>query len=194
MRNGVGDGLFTAYSGERNWGLAHRILTPAFGPLGITNMYDEMYDISTQLISKWARDPDTPINTTDDFTRLALDTIAICGLGKRFNSFYHEDMHPFVEAMTEFLSESQARARKPRLELLLNRAANRRYQQSISVMRSVAQECIDKRRKSPSDKKDLLNALLYGKDPKTGEGLSDENIMNNMVTLLIAGVSTGFLL
>lgn len=40
-------GLFTSYDGERNWGVAHRILMPAFGPLSIRNMFDEMHDIAT---------------------------------------------------------------------------------------------------------------------------------------------------
>lgn len=190
LRNGMGDGLFTAYSTEHNWNLAHRILMPSFGPVGISNMFDEMYDIATQLISKWARtEPDEPIHATDDFTRLTLDSIALCAMDKRFNSFYHEEMHPFVTAMTEFLAESSARSRKTRLELLLNRAPNRRYDQNIALMKSVAQEVIDRRRRTPSEKKDLLNAMLHGKDPKTGEGLTDENVMYNMLTFLIAGVS-----
>ena len=32
VRNGAGDGLFSAYPGEHNWGVAHRILMPAYGP------------------------------------------------------------------------------------------------------------------------------------------------------------------
>lgn len=40
VRNGTGDGLFTAFQDEENWGLAHRILMPAFGPLAICNMFD----------------------------------------------------------------------------------------------------------------------------------------------------------
>lgn len=40
VRNGIGDGLFTAFSFEENWGLAHRILMPAFGPLAIRDMFD----------------------------------------------------------------------------------------------------------------------------------------------------------
>ena len=40
VRNGVGDGLFTAYSHEENWALAHRILAPAFGPFAIREMFD----------------------------------------------------------------------------------------------------------------------------------------------------------
>jgi len=191
VRNGVGDGLFTAYHGEHNWDIAHRTLVPAFGPIGIQHMYDEMYDIATQLVSKWARsDPDNSIHVTDDFTRLTLDSIALCAMDKRFNSFYHEEMHPFVDAMSEFLVESGARARKTRLEMMLNRAPTQKYEANIALMKSVAQEVIDRRRKTPSDKKDLLNAMLFGKDPKTGERLSDESIMNNMITFLIAGHET----
>jgi cytochrome P450/NADPH-cytochrome P450 reductase len=42
VRNGTGDGLFTAFGDEENWGLAHRILMPAFGPMSIRNMFDGM--------------------------------------------------------------------------------------------------------------------------------------------------------
>ncbi|KAK5948171.1 hypothetical protein OHC33_010824 [Knufia fluminis] len=191
VRNGVGDGLFTAYNDEHSWGVAHRTLVPAFGPIGIQHMYDEMYDIATQLVSKWARsDPEDSIHVTDDFTRLTLDSIALCAMDKRFNSFYHEEMHPFVDAMSEFLVESGARSRKTRLELMLNRAPTVRYESNIALMKSVAQEVVDRRRRIPSEKKDLLNAMLFGKDPKTGERLSDDTIMNNMITFLIAGHET----
>lgn len=191
VRNGTGSGLFTAFHGEHAWEVAHRVLVPAFGPIGIQNMWDEMHDIATQLVSKWARlDPEESIHVTDDFTRLTLDSIALASMDKRFNSFYREDMHPFVDAMTEFLVESGARNRKTRLEMLLNRAPQIQYEKNIALMRSVAQEVIDRRRKTPSDKKDLLNALLLGKDPKTGERMTDESIMDNMITFLIAGHET----
>ncbi|KIX00596.1 uncharacterized protein Z518_09661 [Rhinocladiella mackenziei CBS 650.93] len=191
VRNGVGDGLFTAYHGEHNWEVAHRILVPAFGPIGIHDMYDEMYDIATQLIAKWARmGPDEKINVTDDFTRLTLDSIALCAMGKRFNSFYSEKMHPFVDAMVGFLLESGRRSRRTRIEMLFNRAPERQFQQDIATMKEVAQDVIAYRRANPVDKKDLLNAMLFGKDPKTGEKLTDQSIMNNMITFLIAGHET----
>ena len=40
LRHGIGDGLFTAFSQEENWGIAHRILMPKFGPLSIRDMFD----------------------------------------------------------------------------------------------------------------------------------------------------------
>ncbi|RMZ89882.1 hypothetical protein DV736_g2895, partial [Chaetothyriales sp. CBS 134916] len=191
VRNGVGDGMFTAYNGEHNWGVAHRALLPAFGPIGIHDMFDEMYDIATQLVAKWARmGEDESINVTDDYTRLTLDSIALCAMDKRFNSFYTEKMNPFVEAMSGFLLESGLRARRTALEQLWNTKAARQYEADISLMQKVAKEVIDHRRNNPSPKKDLLNAMLFGEDPKTGERLTAQSIMNNMITFLIAGHET----
>ena len=54
-------------------------------------------------------------------------------------------------------------------------------------MRSFAQELVDARKKNPEDKKDLLNALILGRDPQTGKGLTEDSILDNMITFLIAG-------
>lgn len=53
LRSGTHDGLFTAYDHEKNWGLAHRLLVPAFGPLRIREMFPQMHDIAQQLCLKW---------------------------------------------------------------------------------------------------------------------------------------------
>jgi len=39
---------------------------------------------------------------------------------------------------------------------------------------------LEDRKANPIEKKDLLNVMLYGKDPKTGQGLSDDAIMRNV--------------
>lgn len=76
LRSGVNDGLLTAYDGEENWGTAHRVLVPAFGPLNINGMFDNMKDIASQLVMKWARHGESyRIPVSDDFTRLTLDTL-----------------------------------------------------------------------------------------------------------------------
>lgn len=148
-----------------------------------------MYDIATQLVMKWARQgPKTPIMVTDDFTRLTLDTIALCAMGTRFNSFYHEEMHPFVEAMMGLLQGSSDRTRRPALFNNLPTADNTKYWNDIKFLQELSLEMVNSRREDPQDKKDLLNALILGKDPQTGQGLSDDSIVNNMITFLIAGM------
>lgn len=105
----------------------------------------------------------------------------------RFNSFYHEDMHPFVDAMVGFLLESGARASRPAFASYFMRSAQQKYDADIAFLQKVAAEVVAERKANPSDKKDLLNAMILGRDPKTGEGLTEASIMNNMITFLIAG-------
>lgn len=42
VREFAGDGLFTAFAGEHNWNIAHRVLVPAFGPIAIKKMQPMM--------------------------------------------------------------------------------------------------------------------------------------------------------
>lgn len=191
VRNGVRDGLFTARNDEPNWGLAHRVLMPAFGPMPIQSMYAEMHEIATQLALKWARHgPNTPIMVTDDFTRLTLDTLALCAMGFRFNSFYHDELHPFITAMGDFLTESGARAQQPSFVTALKRSANKKYWKDIGILRQTARDVIESRKAHPTERKDLLSAMLDGVDPKTGQKLSEDSIIDNLITFLIAGHET----
>ncbi|KAK9234132.1 cytochrome P450 [Lipomyces kononenkoae] len=191
VRNGVHDGLFTAKMGEPNWGIAHRVLMPAFGPMAIAGMFDEMHDIAGQLSMKWARHGSSvPIMVTDDFTRLTLDTLALCAMGYRFNSFYHDEMHPFIEAMGSFLTESGLRSRRPPFTSILYRDSTHKYFEDIDLMRKTADEVLKARKETPSDRKDLLAAMLNGTDPKTGQKMTDSSITDNLITFLIAGHET----
>ena len=147
-----------------------------------------MHEILRQMVLKWARyGPDNRIDVADDFTRLTLDSIAICAMDTRFNSFYTEGMHPFVEAMREVLLEAGRRANRPSLVKRLMGSAGRKYAEDIEVLQSTAMKIVADKRANPTDKKSLVNTMLNGKDPKTGEKMTDESIADNMITFLIAG-------
>ncbi|KZT19446.1 fatty acid hydroxylase [Neolentinus lepideus HHB14362 ss-1] len=191
VRSLAGDGLFTALADEPNWAIAHRLLMPAFGTANIRNMWDDMKDICSQLILKWSRfGPDYVISPTDEYTRLTLDTIALCSMNYRFNSFYSETLPPFCEAMTDFLKECNARANRPAIVQALMTSATAKWEADKKLMVDVASQIVKHRRHHPIEKKDLLNTMLYGKDPKTGQGLSDDAITKNLITFLIAGHET----
>ena len=151
-------------------------------------MSTDMKDIANQLILKWARKgPENRILVTDDFTRLTLDTIALCTMAYRFNSFYQDSMHPFVDAMFEVLTENGARLTRPSFVTSLMFKSNAKYEESKKFLRKTGLDIVNNRRANPSDKKDVLNALIYGVDPKTGQRMRDELISEQMTTFLIAG-------
>ncbi|PBK73968.1 cytochrome P450 [Armillaria solidipes] len=191
VRNLVGDGLFTAFGDESNWGVAHRILMPAFGTMSVRGMLDDMKDICGQLLLKWERfGPHGVIDPATDFTRVALDTIAYCTMSYRLNSFYTETQPPFVKSMVDFLKESFVRSKRPHLVQALMHSATAKYESDQQTMWELANSIIADRKENPIDKKDLLDLMLNAKDPKTGQGLSEESIGHNLLTFLIAGHET----
>lgn len=192
IRAFAGDGLFTAFEQEPNWGKAHRILMPAFGPMAMRTYFDDMLDIADQMFVKWERlGADAVLDVPEEMTRLTLDTIALCGFGYRFNSFYQTGMHPFVDAMVRGLAEAGARGRRMPIQTRLMRGTRRQFEADTAYMHKVTDDVIDARRKSgDGDTRDLLGLMLSARDPLTGETLDDANIRNQLVTFLIAGHET----
>ncbi|KXL43553.1 hypothetical protein M433DRAFT_155711 [Acidomyces richmondensis BFW] len=156
-------------------------------------MFDEMHDIASQLVLKWARmGPGYRIPVTSDFTRLTLDTIALCAMDYRFNSFYQDDMHPFVQAMNSRLSAASDRFKVGSMirKLMPWDKTGEKIEQDSQYMGKVANELVQLRKEHPTEKRDLLNAMIHGKDPKTGQSMPDGLISSNMITFLIAGHET----
>jgi cytochrome P450 / NADPH-cytochrome P450 reductase len=135
--------------------------------------------------------PNYPIDIAQDCTRLTLDTIALCGMGYRFNSFYrNNDLHPFVTSMNRFLKDADLQSNLPDFINSWNLSQRKRINADVASMRQVCEEIVEQRKVSPSDSDDLLNALLYKTDPKTGEKLPQSSIIDNMITFLVAGHET----
>lgn len=129
--------------------------------------------------------PSNRIPVTSDFTRLTLDTIALCCMDYRFNSFYQEELHPFVKSMTSILSASSDRLKIGSLLRKLipwDRTAEK-VQADGSYLVDVANELVQIRRDNPTTKRDLMNAMILGKDPKTGESMPTGVISQNMVSI-----------
>lgn len=96
-------------------------------------------------------------------------------------------MHPFVKAMNATLGAANSSGQ---LSGLINRlfpSYNEEIKHSVEFMEKTSQELVQYRRDNPTEKKDLLNSLINGKDPKTGKSMRDELIAANMQTFLIAG-------
>ena len=106
----------------------------------------------------------------------------------RFNSFYSETPHAFVDAMVTFLQECGYRAFRPAFitDYIYAKRAQK-YGEDMDMMRDIARNVLTRRRATPERKKDLVDAMIHEKDPVTGKRLPEDNIVRNMITFLIAG-------
>src|SRR3954465_6696720 len=188
-----GDGLFTADTNEPNWSKAHNILLQPFGNRAMQSYHPSMVDIAQQLVKKWERlNADDEIDVVHDMTALTLDTIGLCGFDYRFNSFYRQDYHPFVESLVRSL-ETIMMTRGLPLENLWMQKRRRDLVADVGFMNKMVDEIIAERRKNTDAteaKKDMLGAMMTGVDRATGTQLDDINIRYQINTFLIAGHET----
>jgi cyclooctatin synthase len=67
---------------------------------------------------------------------------------------------------------------------------NRRYDAAVARTRHIARTIIGEYRRTGTDHGDLLSMLLAARDEETGETMTEEEIVNHVFTLLIAGTET----
>ena len=146
------------------------------------------------MMLKWERlNADDEIDVTRDMTSLTVDTIGLCGFDYRFNSFYHDGDHPFVNAMSSALSITMDELRDMPMENLIRSERDREFKDDARQMNEIVDQIIKDRRASGEDlaeKKDLLSYMLSGVDKKSGTRLDDLNIRYQVITFLIAGHET----
>ena len=194
LRNGaVGAGLFTSDTDDPLWRRAHNILMAPFSVQAMRDYMPRMLDIADQLMDKWSRlNPGEEVDVPADMTRLTLDTIALCGFGYRFNSFYRDTPHPFIQAMVRVLSESQARMRQLPIQARLKVRSQRQLEEDQDFMADLVGRLITERRAQgdAADNTDLLGRMITGVDKQSGQGLPDDNIRAQCITFLVAGHET----
>ncbi|MBI1394281.1 MAG: cytochrome P450 [Alphaproteobacteria bacterium] len=188
------DGLFTADTQAPNWSKAHNILLPTFAQRAMVDYLPMMADIAGQLVLKWERmNADDDVDVVHDMTGLALDTIGLCGFDYRFNSFYREDFHPFIDALTRTLETCMLQRGLP-FENMALRGRLDQLKKDAGYMNALVDKIIRERKREMAQggeaANDLLNYMLRGVDKATGESLSDENIRYQINTFLIAGHET----
>jgi cytochrome P450 len=66
----------------------------------------------------------------------------------------------------------------------------RRFQAARAVLRAAVDHVIGERRRSPSDRGDLLSMLMSARDEETGEAMTDEQLRVEVTTFLLAGQET----
>jgi cytochrome P450 len=68
--------------------------------------------------------------------------------------------------------------------------ANREFDEAIARMRAIVHEVIESRRGDDTDHGDLLSTLLMARDAETGEPMTGEQVFDEVITLLTAGIET----
>ncbi len=189
VRRVGGDGLFTARNDEPVWGIAHNILMPGFSRSQMKVYLHAMQQSTLSMCQKWEEMTNAWVNISEDFTRLALETISISGFNHSFDLFKKDQWPPFLNAMNECLDDSITRIKRP---AWWNQLFDRRFEKNKKLLFDTVDEIIAKRLKDEKNTKynDFLDLMLEGRDKKTGSKLEFQNVRYQLITFLVAGHET----
>lgn len=186
IRYSVHDALFTAFEGERSWGIAHRICAPKLSPSALADAFVEMRDCADQEVARWKGSVrDSPILLIQELNRLNLEATTLSLYGKKLNCL--DEDHPMLQAMEDSTSEAVKRPTRPAFVNWLFFSG--KFKRATQTMRSYAAEMVEHRKKNPTGRQDLLAALMNSKDPETGETLRESQVIDEIVSMPI-GSST----
>lgn len=190
IRKGTGDSLLTS-NGEV-WKRQRRQAQPFFHRRNISGFVEDMTTATSAMLKHWrvcARNGQT-LDVASEMMRL---TYGIVGR-TIFNADVGADAQAVERAMPIVLAHTFGR-----LERLINlpdwvpTSRNRRYRQAVADIDAVVFRIIDEHRQAEQANgpgRDLLSMLLHVQDQDTGEVLTDEQLRNATLTLLLAGHET----
>ncbi|TGJ83178.1 hypothetical protein E0Z10_g5580 [Xylaria hypoxylon] len=192
IRYTVHDALFTAFDNEPSWGIAHRIISPKLSPSALSDSFNEMRDITSELLEKWkGLGVNNKITPLGDLNRLNIEATTANLFGKRLNALTGPE-HPVIKAMEDATSEALKRPTRP--GILNSLIYGGKLKSATKTLRSYAAELVQYRKDNPTDRRDLLDALLTAKDPETGKGLTESEVIDEIVSMPIGSSTTPCLL
>ena len=188
-----GEGLLTA-SGP-HWLKQRRLSQPAFHRQRIAAFGKIMTDTTAKAIASWERVADTgkTLDFRYELMRVSLDIMS--------QTLFATDMSAHAETVSEAVSVMFELTHK-RLNAVVDPPlnvpipANRRFLKSRAALDKMVYDLIRERR-AQSDKRDtgeFLSILMDVRDEETGEGMTDLEIRDEIMTFIFAGhetVSTG---
>ncbi len=179
----LGEGLLTA-EGE-HWRRQRRLVQPAFHRDRIRRYADDMVAATLEHTDRrW-----TEGRRVDLVSELSTLTLTIVGRAL-FGSDLSEDAGSVGSALTEIMAGSRRRV-LPGGQLLdrLPLPATARVTAAIADLDAVVQRLVEAHR-ARGDTGDVLSTLLAARDEADGTGMSDRQVRDEVMTLVLAGHET----
>ncbi|HEX6478063.1 MAG TPA: cytochrome P450 [Ktedonobacteraceae bacterium] len=182
----MGNGLLT--NDGQSWLHQRRLMQPAFHRQRLTNYAAVMTNATANMLERWQTrtDGDAPLDIADEMMRL---TLGIVGQ-TLFDMDLSQETSTVGRAVSELLKLIGNYVYTPFPPLSIPTPRNRRIRAAIRELDKVVYGIISERRKQQTDSADLLSMLLSLRDEETGEGMNDQQLRDEVMTLIIAGHET----
>jgi cytochrome P450 len=189
LRPMLGEGLLLAEG--RAWKHQRRTLAPAFTPRAVTTLIPHMVSATDEMIERLRQAADGPVDLREAMQHMALEIA-----GRTMFSF---EMGDLGAQLRGFVIEYGGRLANPSFfDLLLpmgwpsprdfSRARFRKRWTRFMASLIAARRAAGKAEGAPP--RDLFDLMVAARDPETGEVFSDDQLGDQVATMILAGHET----
>jgi cytochrome P450 len=184
----IGNGL--VISEGDFWRRQRRLMQPAFHRQRLALLAETMQDSAAGTAERWEASfikNGEPFEVTREMTDLTIKIAARTLFGADVSA----DSARFADALQTALAHVNFKMMYPFAVLdYVPTGRNRRFKEAMKTLDEVVRKIIAERRHSQADKGDLLSMLMLARDEETGEAMTDAQLRDEVLTLLIAGHET----
>jgi cytochrome P450 len=186
LKLALGGGLFVS-EGEL-WQRQRRLMQPPFTARGVTEFADTMTACTVQMLDRWHDRPvGDVLDINQEMARLAMDIIATTMFDFRVGEEAFEAANAFRFVLEFMALRSITLVDVP---LFVPTSSNRRFRQAMQILDAFTHRMIDERRNQATAPRDLLSMLLHARDDETGQGMSERQLRDEVITIFFAGHET----
>ena len=183
----VGEGLLTADGDHWRW--QRKLASPLFRPSDVLDYVPTMVEAANEQIARWRAKGVAHVSAIDhDMTETTFAVIArtvLAGIDEREGDEIKRTGHAYIDPI--MWSVAAALLLLPEK---LWHPGKRKMQLAAAEGRACVQRLLDKRRAAGIDGDDLVARMLRAKHPETGVAMTDEQLIDNLATFLLAGHET----
>ena len=156
------------------WRRQRRMIQPAFHRDVIARMLEHIREANQALLEKWLVRADNrdEINVTQDMSDVTLDIV--------LRSIFGDDLK----------SMTAAGGTNPFALLTEETERNLTFAYKFRALSKFIMDCVTRRRAQSDEHQDLLSMLMAARDRKTGEAMPDKQLLDEIMTLIVAGHET----
>jgi cytochrome P450 len=183
LRPMLGDGLLLSEGATHK---RHRkLLAPAFAPKRLAGYGDIMVDETRRQLARWQNGQ--RIDLAHEMMEM---TLAIAGK-TMFSADVRKDAPAVAEGLELGMIAQQAALKSPlQLSYAWPLPRHRQMRRAVRILDEVVYRLIAEGRTRGTDRGDVLSILLLARDEEDGQGLSDQQVRDEVMTLLLAGHET----
>jgi cytochrome P450 len=190
----LGNGMLT--SGGAFWKRQRRIAQPAFHGESVRHFAPIISRLAAETADEWGRSAAAgkPVDACTDMMRVTLRIVAETLFGDDLAGDADEINRVFPVILACLAARVTSPIRPP---LWMPTATNRRLRPALASLNSIVERLIAMKRRRlgasgglQDGHRDLLTILMLARDAETGEAMSDAQLRDEVMTLMIAGHET----